>query len=113
MLQELLDDREVRELLQVNLHQGVLWFSQERFDDLVGGRLSVALMLIAADPALDSAEAALEVETRYQVASALREAERFVPATRWRNLSRCSQGRHSAAVEPERVTLDEVATIGA
>jgi glycosidase len=75
-LGELLEDGGVRELLEVNRHQGVDWFSRERFNDLVGGLLSVAVVLIAADATLGPAEAARKVATCHQVAASLREAER-------------------------------------
>jgi hypothetical protein len=51
ILVRLLTDREVQEYLQVNRHQGVLWYNAESFDELIAG-----LRIVAAVDALAAAK---------------------------------------------------------
>jgi len=55
VIEGLLQDGDVRDFLGVNRYRGVLWFNQERFDDLIGGLLATALVTQAVSPTTDTA----------------------------------------------------------
>ncbi len=50
ILESLLKDDEVRQFLQVNRYQGVLWFNKEAFEELLWWLWLVAVVQIGADP---------------------------------------------------------------
>jgi len=78
VFESLLRDTDVREFLGVNRYRDVLWFSQERFDDLVGGLLATALVTLAVETPSDGAGAAYENTTsdRAEAANALAQSFR-------------------------------------
>jgi glycosidase len=56
VMEGLLKDGDVRDFLGVNRYRDVLWFNQERFDDLIGGLLATALVTLTAEAAPEEAE---------------------------------------------------------
>jgi hypothetical protein len=78
VFESLLRDTDVREFLGVNRYRDVLWFSQERFDDLVGGLLATALVTLAVETPSDGASAGDEDTTpdRVEAANALAQSFR-------------------------------------
>jgi hypothetical protein len=54
VIERLLQDGDVRDFLGVNRYRDVLWFNQERFDDLIGGLLATALVTQAVTPTTDT-----------------------------------------------------------
>jgi glycosidase len=73
VFESLLRDSDVRDFLGVNRYRDVLWFSQERFNDLVGGLLAAAVVTVAVESPSDGASAAEDDTTadRVEAASAL------------------------------------------
>jgi hypothetical protein len=78
VFESLLRDSDVREFLGVNRYRDVLWFSQERFDDLVGGLLAAALVTLAVESPSDGATAdeAKPTSDRVDAATALAQSFR-------------------------------------
>jgi glycosidase len=54
VIESWLNDNEVRQLLGVNRHQGVLWFNKEAFERLLWWMLLLAVVRIETDPARDA-----------------------------------------------------------
>jgi hypothetical protein len=81
VIEGLLKDGDVRDFLGVNRYRDVLWFNQERFDDLIGGLLATALVTVAVESPSDGAAAAEDETTAEHVqattalAEAIQEAE--------------------------------------
>jgi len=74
VLESLLKDAEVQQFLQVNRYQGVLWFNQEAFEQLLWWLLLLAAVEISADPLRPSAEATEEILACYEVVQQLHRA---------------------------------------
>jgi glycosidase len=70
-----LSDDDVRRFLQVNRHEGVLWFNKEAFDRLLWSMLVIAAITISADPNRPADEIAQEIVACYDVVRALQRAE--------------------------------------
>ncbi len=80
VLESWLKDDEVQRFLQVNRYPptpigGVLWFNKEAFEQLLWWMLSVAAVVISADPLRPPAEVAQGIVACYDVVRALRRAE--------------------------------------
>jgi glycosidase len=75
VLEPLLRDGEVQQFLQINRHQGVLWFNKEAFDQLPWWMLVVAAVAIMADPLRPASEADEEMLACYEVVEKLYLAE--------------------------------------
>jgi hypothetical protein len=75
-LEALLRDGDVLDFLQVNRYREVLWFNKERFEDLMGGLLTAAVALIAAETGLAPPQASGELAARCQLAESIQEAGR-------------------------------------
>jgi hypothetical protein len=56
LVQSLLEDAAVRRFLQVNRYEGILWFNQEAFEELLDWLLRVAEIGLHANPLRPSAE---------------------------------------------------------
>jgi hypothetical protein len=76
VMETLLRDGDVRDFVGVNRYRDVLWFNQERFDDLIGGMLATGLVTLAVESPSDGAGAADDTTTsdRVEAASALAQA---------------------------------------
>jgi glycosidase len=70
-----LQDGELQAFLGVNRYQGVLWFNQEAFEQLLWWMLLVAGVEVSADPALTDEEVAQAFLARYELLRRLRQAE--------------------------------------
>jgi hypothetical protein len=75
VLRSWLEDEEVQKFLQVNRHQGVLWFNKEAFDQLLWWMLLIATVAISADPLRPAESIAREIVTCYDVVRRLQRAE--------------------------------------
>jgi hypothetical protein len=71
LLESLLADGDVRDFLGVNRYRDVLWFNHERFEGLVGGLLTTALVGMN-----ERSGAASDPSSVFDLAAALREAEK-------------------------------------
>jgi hypothetical protein len=71
-----LRDGEVQQFLQVNRHQGVLWFNHEAFEELLGWMLTTAVVAIGAEH-WQAPEAIVErIIACYDVVTTLQQAEK-------------------------------------
>lgn len=75
VLEELLEDEAVRDYLQINRYQGILWFNKESFDDLFGWLMKVAAINLFADPNIDQAAARTHLIECYQIIRKIKKAE--------------------------------------
>ncbi len=75
ILTELLDDGDVRRFLDINEHQGEQWFSKERFDDLLGGLLTAAVITGVTNPTATREQVARELAACYELIAAIRDGE--------------------------------------
>jgi glycosidase len=75
VLEEWLKDEDVRAFLQVNRHQGVLWFNQESFDQLVQWLFRAAVVSISRDAAKPTEQAVLDILACYGLVRELQRAE--------------------------------------
>jgi hypothetical protein len=75
VLSSWLEDGEVQQFLQINRHQGVLWFNHESFEALLGWMLAVAAVEIGADPDLSPREVARQIAACYELIEVLQRAE--------------------------------------
>jgi hypothetical protein len=75
ILESLLKDGDVRQFLEVNRYNDILWFNKEAFDELLQWLFLIAVVEITSDPHLPNEEMAREEESCYAVVKALREAE--------------------------------------
>ncbi|MFQ5587104.1 MAG: alpha-amylase, partial [Thermodesulfobacteriota bacterium] len=66
LLESLLKDNEVHQFLQVNRHQGVLWFNKEAFDRLLWWLLLVAVVDVSADIRLEPEERTEKIARYYE-----------------------------------------------
>jgi glycosidase len=73
--ESLLRDSEAVELLQLNRHGGVLWFNQERFEELCGALLVSGVILATAESTDEGDARAAALAGHYQAVQALRAAE--------------------------------------
>ena len=80
VMERLLSDADVRDFLGVNRYRDVLWFTQERFDALVAGLLSTAVVALtvetfAESEAVTDLAAGPDLSGVYALAQALWNAE--------------------------------------
>ncbi len=75
ILESLLKDGDVRQYIQVNRYNDILWFNKEAFDELLQWLFLIAVVEITSDPHLPNEEMAREEESCYAVVKALRVAE--------------------------------------
>jgi len=75
ILKRLLEDEVVRGYLQVNRYQGILWFNEEAFEELLAWMMRIAAINVIADKNLSSAEARDQITGHYQVIRKLKKAE--------------------------------------
>jgi hypothetical protein len=76
VLDSLLKDEEVQRFLQVNRHNGILWFNRESFEELLFWLMLVAAVNISSDPLLSTTRVVEEVENCYAMLQKFQEAER-------------------------------------
>ena len=76
LLGALIEDSDVRQFLQVNRHQGVLWFNKEAFDQLRWWLLLVAVVQIMAEPDQPPDEVGKQTAKAFQAIVQLRQAGR-------------------------------------
>jgi glycosidase len=74
-LESLLKDGQVQQFVQVNRYQGVLWFNQEAFEQLLWWLLLLAVVEISVDPLCPADEVTKEILACYEVVQLLRQAE--------------------------------------
>ncbi len=70
-----LRDGEVQHFLQVNRYQGVLWFNDEAFRQLMGWMLTLAAVELSADPERAAEEVAADIAACYGVVKELLQAK--------------------------------------
>ncbi|HZD57710.1 MAG TPA: alpha-amylase family glycosyl hydrolase, partial [Anaerolineales bacterium] len=75
VLQTWLQDAEVRNFLQINRYQDILWFNKESFDMLLGWMLAAAVVATLTDPDPDQGVVAKRILDYYEVIKQLQEAE--------------------------------------
>jgi len=75
-LDSLLKDEEVQRFLQVNRHEGTLWFNRESFEELLFWLMLIAVVDFASDPLLSAARIVEEIEDRYAMLQRFQEAEK-------------------------------------
>jgi hypothetical protein len=75
VLESWLRDGEVQQFLQVNRYQGVLWFNQEAFEELLDWMLTIAVVAIATDHRRAPEKTVEDIVTCYEVVTTLQEAE--------------------------------------
>ena len=74
VLKVLLQDGDVQRFIGVNRFQGVLWFNQESFEELLWWLLLVGVLEAQMEVGLPAEETAQRIATRYAVVRRLREA---------------------------------------
>jgi hypothetical protein len=74
-LESWLQDDEVRHLLQVNRYQGILWFNQEAFEQLLWWMMVSAIVTISADPLLSAADVEKGIAACYDLVTRLDQAK--------------------------------------
>lgn len=67
ILEMWLQDEQVRAYLHENRHQGVLWFNQESFDQLISWMFVVSVIMIAADHARAIDQANAQILTCFEI----------------------------------------------
>jgi glycosidase len=75
LLGSLLKDEDVRQFLQVNRHNDILWFNKEAFEELLSWFMLVAVVEISHPPNRSVEEALRELEKCEAILKALKEAE--------------------------------------
>ncbi len=75
VLEAWLRDGDVQQFLHVNRYQGVLWFNQEAFEELLRWMMRVAVVALTADPELPTEETARQIAAAYAIVKQLRRAE--------------------------------------
>ncbi len=75
VLETWLRDGDVQQFLHVNRYQGVLWFNQEAFEELLRWMMRVAVVTLVADPERPAEETARQIAAAYGVVSRLQRAE--------------------------------------
>jgi glycosidase len=75
ILEELLQDEDVRAFLHENRHQGVLWFNQESFDQLLWWVFVIAVIAAGHDESMPSAEVEARITACFAVVTDLKRAE--------------------------------------
>jgi hypothetical protein len=75
VLDSLLSDADVRKFIQVNDHDGVLWFNKESFEELLFWLMLVAFMEIGSRPLHSSAQVLKEIEECHGLIQKIQEAE--------------------------------------
>ena len=76
VLDSLLKDEEVQRFLQVNRHDGILWFNRESFEELLFWLMLVAAVNISSDPLLSTTRIVEEIEDCYAMLQKFQEAEK-------------------------------------
>lgn len=74
LLESLLQDNAVRQLLQVNRSQGILWFNKEAFERMLWWLLFVAVVKISADDKRSPEQVTEEIGVCYEMIQALQDA---------------------------------------
>ena len=75
VLDSLLKDEKVQRFLQVNRHEGILWFNRESFEEFLFWLMLVAAVNITSDPLLSTTRIVEEVEDCYAMLQKFQEAE--------------------------------------
>jgi hypothetical protein len=75
-VEALLRDGDVVDFLCVNRYRDVLWFNEERFDELFGALLAAAATLVVADPNIGRDEAGRELAAQVGLVEAVQKAAR-------------------------------------
>jgi hypothetical protein len=76
VLESLLKDEDVRQFLQVNRHNDILWFNKEAFEELLSWLMLVAVVEISHPPQRSVEEALKELEKCEEMLKGLKEAEK-------------------------------------
>jgi hypothetical protein len=76
VLESLLKDQDVRQFLQVNRHNDILWFNKEAFEELLSWLMLVAVVEISHPPQRSVEDALRELEKCEEILKALKEAEK-------------------------------------
>jgi glycosidase len=75
VLNSLLKDDEILKFIQVNEHDGILWFNKEAFEEGLFWLMLVAVVEISSDPLYSPARVAKEIEECFEVIQKCQEAE--------------------------------------
>jgi hypothetical protein len=75
VLDSLLKDDEVQSFIQVNEHDGILWFNKENLEELLFWLMLVTVVEIGSSPLLSAAQVVKEIEERHGVIQTIQEAE--------------------------------------
>ncbi len=74
-LQSWLKDGDVRNFLQINRYQDVLWFNKEAFETLIRWMFTLAVVSVAANPEIQEGDFAENILSHYEVIKQLQKAE--------------------------------------
>lgn len=74
VLQKWLRDDEVQNFIQVNRYQGVLWFNEEAFEELLRWMLRIAVIATLSDPEIEEQDVPDRILAHYQVIRKLQKA---------------------------------------
>ncbi len=74
-LQSWLEDDEIQRYLGINRYQGILWFNQESFDELLHWLFLREIILVGSDASLSAAEIVERVIASYRLVQVLQQAE--------------------------------------
>jgi glycosidase len=75
VLQSWLQDGEIRNFLQINRYQDILWFNEETFDALLGWMLVAAVVMVLSDPDINQETVAEQLLNHYEVIRQLQKAQ--------------------------------------
>ena len=75
-LDSLLKDQEVQRFLEVNRHDGILWFNKESFEELLFWLMLIAVVEIGSDPLRSPAETVKGIEECYGMIQTFQEAKK-------------------------------------
>lgn len=75
ILETFLEDEDVQRFLQVNRHQGILWFNKEAYDQLLAWMMSIAAINVISDPDLEKSQKIELIASQFQVIRKLKKAE--------------------------------------
>ncbi|HSB07142.1 MAG TPA: alpha-amylase family glycosyl hydrolase [Thermodesulfobacteriota bacterium] len=75
VLDSLLKDNEIQKFIQVNRHDGVLWFNKESFEELLFWLMLTAVVEIGSSPLRSPTQVVKEIDRCYEIIQGIQEAE--------------------------------------
>jgi hypothetical protein len=75
LLRSLLEEEDVRQFLQINRYQNVLWFNKEAFEQLLGWLVAISVISLNSDPDMGITQLDDEIVNQYRVLQQLKKAQ--------------------------------------